>query len=308
MPGLEDRLGEVTVNNAELAFDERVAGSVGVDDGCLQEARTGQDRPQVALREATPLCVAAVYHEELVAPGGDAALDAEEVSQRRTVPVAGRAPIVLGVAGVHGPLPGLAQFVYRDGIARMRLADRAPEGELDCVPGRGTHLAEYEDYRRYQGITELNIFGCEAVSADQRNAVREVSLESSAVVDVHELRGDEPCGVAAFLHPGSGEKEEVNVQARKAADLDAGHSVRERLQALLVLALQVMVPDVGWVGKDQVRRDRASSACDDTCKVAQHQIKTRLRPQVASGSAEAGIEFNANRALDPLLAEYPQRG
>ena len=129
------------------------------------------------------------------------------------------------------------------------------------------------------------------MSADQRHAIREVSLESRAVVNVHELGGDEPCGVAAILHPGSSEKEEVNIQARKAVNLDAGHSVRERLQAFLVLAFQVMMPDVGRVGEDQVRRDPAATAGDDAGKIAAHHIKTHFRPQVACGIAEAGIKF-----------------
>ena len=87
MPGLQDRFREVAVDDAELAFDERVAVFVGVDDGRLQEAWAGQDGPQIALREASSLGVAAVEHEELVAAGGNSAVDMEEVSQGRAVGV-----------------------------------------------------------------------------------------------------------------------------------------------------------------------------------------------------------------------------
>ncbi len=155
---------------------------------------------------------------------------------------------------------------------------------------------------------KLNIVGIEAVSADQRHAVREVSLERRAVVNVHELGGNKPRGIAALLHPRRGEKEEVNVQARKAVDLDARYPVREGLQAFLVVSLEVMVPDVGRVREDQVRRERAVVACDDTGKVSLHHLKTRLRPEVAGGIAEAGIEFDAYRPLDSLGAEDGERG
>jgi len=101
VPGLKDRFGEVTVDDAELAFDERVGVFVGVDDGRLEQARAGQDGPQVALREPASLGVAPVEYKELVAARGDAAMDTEEVPQSRAVAVARRASVVPGVARVN---------------------------------------------------------------------------------------------------------------------------------------------------------------------------------------------------------------
>ena len=173
----------------------RVAVVVRFDDRGLEVARAGQDRAEVLAGKAAALRVGAVEHEELVAAGGDAALDAEEVAKRRAVAVAERVPVVLGVARVHGPLAGLAQSFERDRFAGVRLGDRAAERELDGVAGGGRRLAEHQDDRRHEGITELNIVGVEAVSADQRHAIREEALEGRAVVDVHELRGDQPRGV-----------------------------------------------------------------------------------------------------------------
>lgn len=69
-----------------------------------------------------------------------------------------------------------------------------------------------------------------------------------------------------------------------------------------------MMPDVGRVGEDQVRRDWAAAACDDAGKVAPHHVKASLRPQVTGGSTKAGIEFDANGFLDLLGAENGERG
>ena len=85
------------------------------------------------------------------------------------------------------------------------------------------------------------------MSADERHAVREETSERGAVVHVHELRGNEPCRVAVLLHPRGGEEDKIDIQARKPVDLDARHVMGQRLQALLVLALQVVVPHVDTV-------------------------------------------------------------
>jgi len=68
------------------------------------------------------------------------------------------------------------------------------------------------------------------------------------------------------------------------------------------------MPDVGRVGEHQVRRYRAAAPCDDSCKVAAHDIKTALGPQVTCGIAEVGIEFDPDGALDPLRTEDGEHG
>jgi hypothetical protein len=46
-------------------------------------ARAGKDRAEVLARKSEARSNGAVEHEKLVAAGGDAALDAEEVAKRR---------------------------------------------------------------------------------------------------------------------------------------------------------------------------------------------------------------------------------
>ena len=136
----------------------------------------------------------------------------------------------------------------------MRLGQCAAEGELDGMSGGGRRLAEHQHDRRHKGVTELNIVGVKAVSADKRHAIREEALEGRAVVDVHELRGDEPCGDPTVFHPRRGEQKKVDVQTRKAVDFNPGHLEREALEAFLVLSVHVMVSDVGRVRQDDVGR------------------------------------------------------
>lgn len=237
VPLFDNMLREVAVDDTQLTVDERVAVVVAFDDGGLEMPRARQDRAEILRWEPSTLGIGAVEHEKLVAPRGDAALDTEEVRECWAVAVADGVPVVPIVARIHGPLAGLAQAFERDSVAGVRLAHGATERELDLVASRRRGLSEHENDRRHQGIAELNVVGIEPMGADERHAIRQVALEGSAVVDVHELRRDEPPGVAAVLHPGRGEKEEVNVQARKAVDLDTRHPVREGLQAFLVLAL-----------------------------------------------------------------------
>ena len=138
------------------------------------------------------LGVGAVEHEELVAPRGDSALDPEEVRECWAVAVAGSVPVVPGVARIRGPLAGLAQTFERDSVAGVRLVHSAAERKFDLVALGRRGLSEHKNDRRHQGIAELNIVRVEPMCADERNAIREKALEGSAVVDVHELRRDEP--------------------------------------------------------------------------------------------------------------------
>jgi hypothetical protein len=68
-----------------------------------------------------------------------------------------------------------------------------------------------------------------------------------------------------------------------------------------------MMPDVGRVGENQVRRRWTLAAGDDTCEVAMYHVKTCVRPQGTGGIAKARIEFDANGALDPLGTEDSER-
>ena len=189
----------------------------------------------------------------------------------------------------------------------MRLAHGAAERKLDLVASRRRGLSEHENDRRHQGIAELNVVGIEPMGADERHAIREVALEGRAVVDVHELRRNEPSGVAAVLHPRRGEQEEVDVQTGKTVDFDTGHLAREPLQAFLVPAVDVVVADVGRVGQDEVGHGRAKPIGDDTSKVALYDLKRGVGPQVSGGLAEGRIEFDTDGASDALGAEHRER-
>ena len=89
------------------------------------------------------------------------------VSQRRLTllrafPVAKRVSVVLGVTLVHGPFARLAQSFTRDEVAG------------------GRRLVEHQHDRRHKGVTKLHIVGVKAVSADERDAIREEALEGHA--------------------------------------------------------------------------------------------------------------------------------
>src|SRR5438552_2440858 len=133
-----DRFGQVAIDDAQLGVEPWVALVVRFDDRGLEIARAWQDRAQVALRQPAAGRVRALQHEELVATGGDAALDAEEVGQGRPIAIAGYVPVVVGVFWVRGPLAGRAQTIERDRFAGVGFGDRSTEGELDGVfEGRG---------------------------------------------------------------------------------------------------------------------------------------------------------------------------
>ena len=72
--------------------------------------RARKDGAKVLTGKAAALGVGTIEDEELVAAGSDTALDAEEVAESGPLAVRGRAPIVLGVAGVDGPLTRVAQL------------------------------------------------------------------------------------------------------------------------------------------------------------------------------------------------------
>jgi hypothetical protein len=146
------------------------------------------------------------------------------------------------------------------------------------------------------------------MSADQRHAIRKEALERGPVVDIHELRRDEPRGVAVVLHPCRGEQEEVDVQARKPVDLDAGHLEREALQAFLVLAVHVVMADIGRIRQDEVWRGGAGAVGNDAGEVAANNFQASIGPQVAGGVGEDGIKFDADGALDALGAIHRERG
>ena len=102
--GLDHRLGQVAIDNAQLAVEERVAVTVSVDARGLEggagwEGSGGGTCPGVRGSSS----IGTVEHEKLVAAGGDAPLDAEEVAKRRAFTVAKRVSVVLGVTRVHGP-------------------------------------------------------------------------------------------------------------------------------------------------------------------------------------------------------------
>lgn len=118
--GFDHRFGQVAIDHTQLAVDEWIAVSVSVDDRGLKVTRAGKDRAEVLVRQAATLRVRAVEDKKLIATGGDATLDAEEVAKCRAAPVAQREPVVLCVTRVYGPLARLAQTFKRDEVASVR--------------------------------------------------------------------------------------------------------------------------------------------------------------------------------------------
>ena len=150
------------------------------------------------------------------------------------------------------------------------------------MSGGGRCLAEHQHDRRHERVTELNIVGVEAVSTDKRYAVREEALEGRAVVDVHELRGDEPRGDPTVFHPRRGEQNKVDVQIRKAVDFNPGHFEREALEAFLVLSVHVMMADVRLIRQDDVGRGWTWTVSNDSRKIAAHKLKPGIGPHMVS--------------------------
>ena len=126
--GRDHLLGQVAVDDAQLALDEGVAIIVSVNARGLEVARAGKDGAKIFVWKSEVRRFGSVKHKKFVAAGGDIPLHAEEVAERRACTVADRVPVVLGVTRIHGPLAGLAQFFSRDEIAGMRLGQRARQG------------------------------------------------------------------------------------------------------------------------------------------------------------------------------------
>ena len=79
-------------------------------------------------------------------------------------------------------------------------------------------------------------------------------MRATPIVDVHELRGDEPRGDPTVFHPRRGEQKKVDVQTRNDVYFNPGYLECKALEAFLVLSVHVMVPDVGRVRQDDVGR------------------------------------------------------
>jgi hypothetical protein len=94
----DNMLRQIAVDDAQLTLDARVAVVVAFDDGGLQVPRARQDRAEALRREPPTFGIGAVEYEELVAPRGDTAPDAEEVGECWAVAVADGVPVVPGVA------------------------------------------------------------------------------------------------------------------------------------------------------------------------------------------------------------------
>ena len=88
----------------------------------------------------------------------------------------------------------------------------------------------------------------------KRDPSCQIVADDLAVVDVEEFRRHEPDRQAADIEPGVGQEQEVDVQAGQAADLHPQRSTPlASANPTLFKAIQMVVPDVGRVGQDQVR-------------------------------------------------------
>jgi hypothetical protein len=78
---LDHRFGQVAIDYAQLALEEGIAVTVSVDARGLKVTRAGKDGAEVVARKSEARGNGTVEHEKLVAAGGDAPPDAEEVAR-----------------------------------------------------------------------------------------------------------------------------------------------------------------------------------------------------------------------------------
>ena len=131
------------------------------------------------------------------------------------------------------------------------MRDRPAEGKANLVMIRRRRLLKNDDGRCDKGVIELGVGRTIAVNVKQLDVFGEVGFHRGAVIDVHELGGNEPDGKAAGRHPGIAEQQEMRIEPGQAADLEAEAIGNEHFEPLLVSPVQVMVSDIGWVGKDE---------------------------------------------------------
>ena len=117
---------------------------------------------------------------------------------------------------------------------------------------RRRRLLKNDDGRGDKGIAELHVGRAIAVNMKQFDVFGEVGFHRGAVIDVHEFGGNEPDGQAAGCHPGIAEQQEMGIEPGQAADLEAEAIGDQRFEPLFVSPVQVMVPHIGRVRKDEV--------------------------------------------------------
>ena len=101
--------------------------------------------------------------------------------------------------------------------------------------GRRRGLSK-DDYRgRYQGVGELCVGWAEPMNVQQRHTLSEIVPDGGTVVDVHELRRDEPNSQATLFHPIVAKQQEIAIQPGETADAQVERSGKSGLEPLLVI-------------------------------------------------------------------------
>src|SRR5437588_8928751 len=111
MSCFDNVLWKIAIDHAKLGIDDGITVIVAVDHGGLELARTGEDRAQILPRQPAALGIGAVEDKKAVAPGRDAALDAEEVAERCAAFNHRCLPIVVLMAWIDRPFSRPAQVI-----------------------------------------------------------------------------------------------------------------------------------------------------------------------------------------------------
>ena len=190
----------------------------------------------------------------------------------------------------------------------MRLSQGTSKREERRMVGCGRRLAKHQHNRRNCGITKLDIVGVEAVRANQRNAIRKESLDCGPIVDIHELRRNQPGSDASLFHPRRCDQKKMNVEARQTTDFYPCHLQRQRLKTFLLLALHMVVPNIRGIGQDHIGCARACAIGYNACEITVDNVKPRLRPETAGNVGKGRVELYPHRAAHSLGAKYGERG
>ena len=77
-------------------------------------------------------------------------------------------------------------------------------------------ILENHNARTHQGVCELKVLGPESMDMHQVYVLKEIALDGFAIIDVHELAGNEPTRESFLLQPSGCQHQEIAVESGEA--------------------------------------------------------------------------------------------
>ena len=138
---------------------------------------------------------------------------------------------------------------------------------------------------------------------EETDPLGQVPFDRRPVVDVHEFAGDEPDGQATVIEPIVAQQEEVGVETREAADLDARPLIDQLLEPPLLDAIEVMMADVRRIGEDQIGSTTDQGRIEPG-EVSDGHVQAHRTPESGGRIGEGSVKLDASRRTDQSVREH----